>query len=422
VRQADVVVVGAGQAGLATSAHLSGRGIEHVVLERGRVAESWRTRRWDSFTLNAPNWAFQLPGYSYDGPNRDAFMLRDELVSEFAGYAQLINAPVEEGVEVIQVTRDDADGNYRLSTSGGDIRTRAVVAATGPYQRRHRPANSLDPSIAQLNTDEFRNAASLPDGGVLVVGSGQSGCQVAEDLREAGRDVWLATGTCAWIPRRYRGKDNVEWRWQMGMFDEPVEKLGTALRVACPPIQTGVGGGHDQNLTTMRAAGVTLLGRFLAGDRHTVALRDDLQSNAANGDAPAIALRARIDNFIADRGIDAPQAEPFEPAGDFSDGTTTLDLRALGINTVIWATGFRLDYSWIDLDLKLTPERYPEQQWGVSPHAGLYFMGLQLMNTRKSGLIFGVGEDAEHISAVIAEQLGAAQSAAMDGLRRDQRN
>jgi len=406
MRRIDVVVVGAGQAGLATSAHLSKLGIDHVVLDRGRVAEAWRTRRWDSFALNGPNWAFQLPDYTYDGPDPDAFMLRDELVKRFSSYADQIRAPVQEGVEVVRVARDEPGGRFRLTTTSGDISARAVVAATGPYQRRHRPQNSFDPGIVQLNTDEYRNAAALPDGGVLVVGSGQSGCQVAEDVRDAGRETWLSSGTCSWIPRRYRGRDNVAWRRDLGMFDETVEQLGHAIRLTCPPIQTGVDGGRDQNLTIMRERGITLTGRFLNGDGFRVTFRDDLQSNASNGDNAAIALRERIDRFIEMNAIDAPPAEPFVHAGDFSGAPTLLDLKAHRIKTVIWATGFGLDFSWIDLDLQPT-DGYPVQAQGVSPHRGLYFMGLQLMHTRKSGLIFGVGEDAAHISSVIAGQLKA---------------
>ncbi|HEY7024708.1 MAG TPA: NAD(P)/FAD-dependent oxidoreductase [Candidatus Limnocylindrales bacterium] len=406
MRKVDVVVVGAGQAGLATSYHLSQRGIEHVVLERGRVAESWRSKRWDSFALNAPSWTFQLPGYAYSGPEPDAFMLRDELVKEFTDYALLIDAPVEEGVEVTKVSRNGAV--YQLDTSAGAISAHAVVAATGAYQRRNRPATRISEHIVQLNTDEFRNAAKLPTGGVHVIGSGQSGCQVAEDLRDCGRDVWLAAGSCGWIPRRYRGRDNVTWRWEMGMFDDTVEKLGHAMRLACPPIQTGVDNGRDINLSTLRSRGIVVTGRFVSADGYNLSFADDLQRNAEGSDHAAIDIRNRIDSFIAERGLDVPDPEPFEPAGDFQCAPTLLNLRDLGINTVVWATGFRLDFSWIDLDLE-TKDGYPEQTRGVSPHRGLYFMGLQLMHTRKSGLIFGVGEDAEHVCSVIARQLRLVQ-------------
>ena len=406
MRHLDVVIIGAGQAGLATSYWLTQRGIEHVVLERGRPGESWRSRRWDSFALNAPNWIFRLPGYSYSGPEPDAFMLRDQLANEFEGYAKLINAPVEEQVEVSHVSRSD-DGTYFLATTDGAISARAVVAATGAYQRRHRAPNDLDPTILQIDTDQYRNPGALEPGGVLVIGSGQSGCQVAEDVLAAGRPVWLATGSCGWIPRRMRGRDNVYWREQMGMFNDTVDQLGPALRLACPPIQTGVDGGRDVNLTTMREAGATLTGRFKGADGTTVYLEDDLQANASGSDKAAVGLATRLDKFIADNALVAPEDPPIQPAADFSAAPTELDLQALDITNVIWATGFRLDYGWIDLELNLTAEGYPEQTQGVSPHAGLYFMGLQLMHTRKSGLIFGVGEDAEHISRHIAQHLGA---------------
>jgi len=405
MRDVDVAVIGAGQAGLATSYHLTQRGIEHVVLDRGRVAESWRTRRWESFVLNGPNWAFVLPGYEYDGPDPDDFMARDEIVSRFSDYARRIAAPVEESVDVVTVQRDDVSDRYLLDTSAGPIRARSVVAATGAYQRRNRPRNGLDPSIRQLNTDEFRSAAGLLDGGVLIVGSGQSGCQVAEDLREGGRDVWLATGNCGWIPRRYRGKDNVRWRLEMGIFDQTVAELGHAFRLVCPPMQTGVGTVRDINMRTLNAAGVRLTGRFRDADGFTVRLGDDLQSNASRSDEAAIRFRAGVDDYVREGGIDAPVETDFEPTSALPDAPTELDLRALGINNVIWATGFRLDFSWIDLDLE-TVDGYPAQTQGVSRHPGLYFMGLQLMHTRKSGLIFGVGEDAAHVSSAIAYQLG----------------
>lgn len=409
MREVDIVVIGAGQAGLATSYHLTQRGIDHVVLDREGVGASWRARRWDSFALNAPNWTFRLPGYTYDGPDPDAFMPRDELVPEFTKYAQRISAPVEAPAEVTGLRKRDE--SFVLTGTMGEVGARAVVVATGAYQRRNRPATDLDPGILQLNTDQFRNAAALPPGGVLVVGSGQSGIQVAEDTLENGRATWLATGSCGWIPRRMRGHDNVYWRGQMGMFDETVEQLGHDLRLACPPIQTGVCGGRDANLTIAAKEGITLLGRFAYAQGHTVHLKDDLQENATGSDKAAFALRARLDKFIEDNHIDeagAPEDPPIEPTAAFDPAPTTLDLKAQDIQTVIWATGFKLDFeSWIELDLN-TKDGYPEQIRGVSPHAGLYFMGLQLMHSRKSGLIFGVGEDAEHVVSAAAAHLGAA--------------
>lgn len=402
-----MVVIGAGQAGLATSYYLTQRGIEHVVLDRGGVADSWRTRRWDSFAINAPNWSFRLPGYTYDGPDPDGFMLRDELVAEFHKYAKLINAPVEAPVEVTRLRKVDGSG-FEVVTDAGTIGTRAVVVATGPYQRHHIPKTGLATDILQLTSDAFRNAHDLPPGGVLVVGSGQSGNQIAEDMLENGRPTWLATGSCTWVPRRLRGHDNVYWREQLGMFDDTVEQLGHDARLACPPIQTGVAGGRDSNLAITQQRGATLLGRLQTAEGHTAHLAPDLQHNAAGSDKNAVALRALVDQFITTNKIDAPDEPPIEPAGVFPEAPTTLDLNANDINTVIWATGFRLDFeSWIDLPLN-TRDGYPEQTWGVSPHTGLYFMGLQLMHTRKSGIIFGVGEDAEHVVSAAAAHLGVA--------------
>ena len=405
MRKVDVAVIGAGQAGLATSFYLSQSGIDHVVLDRAVIADSWRSRRWDSFTLNIPNWSFTLPGFHYDGQDPDGFMTRAEIVERFARYAGLINAPLEGDIDVTSL-KQIADGTYLLTTTSGPIGARAVVVATGAYQREHRPANQLDASILQLSSDQYRNPGELEDGGVLVVGSGQSGCQIAEDLVADGRRVWLATGFCGWMPRRYRGRDNVAWRMDMRVFDETVEQLGYEIRRACPPIQTGVGRDRDLNLRTLREAGVTLTGRFLDGYRTTVRLAEDLPLNAARSDEFARRFMANVDAYIRDAGIDAPAPPPFSSFSNHDTAPTELDLAALQITNVIWSTGFRLDFNWIELDLNLR-DGYPEQTQGVSRRPGLYFMGLQLMHTRKSGLIFGVGEDAGHVAAAAAAHLGA---------------
>jgi putative flavoprotein involved in K+ transport len=408
VRAVDVVVVGAGQAGLATSYWLSARGIEHVVLERARVAESWRTRRWDSFTLVGPNWSFDLPEYPYRGPDPEGFMGRAEMVTRFEAYAQQIRAPIESGVNVERLARDDSADRYRLHTSAGEVSARAVVVASGAYQRPHRMASSFDPSIVQLHADEYRNAAALPEGGVLVIGSGQSGAQIAEDLRVDGRSVWLATGSAGWMPRRYRGRDNVSWRELMGVFDQTVDEVGYQYRLTGPPMQTGTEGGRDINLPVLAAKGVTLTGRFLAADGTLVHFANDLPANEAGSDQIAQRFLQSVDDYIAQHGIDAPPSDEGYGAdrAPLPAGPTELDLRREEVSTVIWASGYRLDYGWIDLDLGLTREGYPSQDWGVSPHPGLYFIGLQLMHTRKSGLIWGVGRDAEHITAVLADHLG----------------
>ena len=331
------------------------------------MADSWRSHRWDSFTLNIPNWSFMLPGFAYDGPDPDGFMLKDEIVEQFTRYARLIQAPVEQGVDVTRIARTDG-GTYQLATNGPDspdIDARAVVVATGAYQRRYRPANELDSTIFQLSTDQYRNPRELNDGGVLVVGSGQSGCQIAEDLLDNGRGVWLATGSCGWMPRRYRGRDNVAWRIDMRIFDETVEQLGYETRRACPPIQTGVANGRELSLATLSDKGANLTGRFLNGAGTTVHLADDLPLNASRSDEFCRRFLERLDAYIANAGIAAPEAPPFKPRFDeLPAAPTKLDLSAAGITNVIWSTGFRLDYSWIDLDLGLTEHGYPTQTAG----------------------------------------------------------
>jgi putative flavoprotein involved in K+ transport len=399
----DTLVIGAGQAGLATSYHLSQLGREHLVLEREQVAHSWRARRWDSFTLVGPNWTCTLPGAPYEGADPDGFMGKAALVEFFEEYARTNSAPVREGVTARRLRRDAAAGCYLVDTDDESIEARNVVVATGAYERPKTPPGAANlRGVTQLHADAYRNAAELPDGAVLVVGSGQSGCQIAEDLREEGRDVFLSTGGAGWFPRRYRGRDNLWWRAQMGYFEQPVERLASpADRMSAVPVQTGRGGGHDLNLRTLAAMGVTLAGRFIGADGRRVHTADDVDAHLARSDDVARKLVADIDAFIRERGIVAPpevlQIHPERPKTITGD----LDLDRLGISTVLWATGYELDFRWIELPL-FDDTGYPRQRQGVTAAPGLYFMGLPWMHTRISGLIFGVGRDARHIAEQIA--------------------
>jgi putative flavoprotein involved in K+ transport len=396
------VVIGAGQAGLATSWHLRERGIEHMVLERGRVAEAWRTHRWDSFRLLIPNALCQLPGFGYSGEDSRGFMWKEQVVRFFEDYAGSFDPPVREGVAATELRRG-LDGDWEVVTANdGMISAENVVVATGAHQRPYVPsiAAGLDPGIAQFHTDGYRNPAQLPKGGVLVVGGGSSGGQVAAELAMAGRDVYLALGRCAWLMRRYRGRDITDWNKATGFTAQPVESLeDPAARLACLPMLAASDTGEDLNPRVLRDIGVTLTGRLTEADGTVVRFADDLAATIAGGDGFVSFLKARIDGFIAVNGIDAPEAER-SPTSTFETGASLreLDLEARGVRSVVWATGYRMDFSWV-LDADFDGQGYPVHQGGVTPARGLYFVGLPWLSTRGSGFIVGAGADAERIVA-----------------------
>jgi putative flavoprotein involved in K+ transport len=392
----ETIVIGAGQAGLAASYFLSAAGREHVVLERGRVAESWRSRRWDSFTLVGPNWSSSLPGGEYRGPDPDGYMGRDELVAQFARYAASFGAPVQRA-NVRLLYRDGHAGRYVVHTDEATMTADNVIVATGPYQRATIPpaSRAIDPRVQQVHTDSYRRPAQLREGAVLVVGSGQSGCQIAEELLEAGRTVYLATSGCGWYPRWYRGKDNMWWRHEMGFFDQTIDALDAhRLRTGAVPVQTGRGGGRDLNLRTLARKGARLAGHFAGARDGGVVFSDDLDDNLARSDKMARDLVASIDGFIAARGLRAPvdTADLF-----FTPRIARVNaVPAREISAIVWATGYELDFGWIQLPV-LDEHGYPVQRQGVTAEAGLYFLGLHWMHTRKSGIILGAGRDACHV-------------------------
>jgi putative flavoprotein involved in K+ transport len=395
-----VVVVGAGQAGLAVSHELTARGVEHVVLERGRVAQTWRGR-WDSFCLVTPNWSIQLPGRSYDGPDPDGFMQRDELVSWFEDYAEAVSAPVREGVEVHSIAgRDDG---FALGTSAGELDASAVVLATGAYQKPHRPpaAATLPPDLFQIDVDQYRNEAQLPAGRVLVVGSGQSGCQITEELHEAGRDVVLACGKVAWAPRRIGGRDLVWWVVETGYVEGTVESLpAPAARLAGNIVTTGRGGGHDLHVRTLQRAGVTLAGRFLGASDGTARFADDLADSVAWGDERWLQFAQLVRGLADERGLEP--VELADPESFQGRGLEELDLRDVG--AVVFTTGFRPDYrSWLPWPEAFDELGFPVHEDGASTVVpGLYFVGVHFLRKRKSSLLVGVGEDAALVAEAVA--------------------
>ena len=395
----EVAVVGAGQAGLATSCELTRAGVEHVVLERGRIGQTWRDR-WDSFCLVTPNWSVQLPDGHYDGPDPDGFMPRDEIVGYLEGYASKIAAPVRENTDVTSIEQ-----GFVVRTSDGDLRADAVVLATGAYQRPHRPAaaETLPGNLFQIDVEGYRNEQVLPPGKVLVVGSGQSGCQIAEELREAGRVVVLACGRAPWWPRRLGGRDLVWWFHETGFLDAPFDSLpGPEARLFANVLVSGHGGGHDLHLRTLQAQGVTLAGHFLGAEDGVARFAPDLHESVAWGDERYRQLRDLVHKLVAERGLDAPPIQdppPFEAAPP-----EELELADLG--AVIFAGGFRPDYrSWLPWPEAFDEHGFPIHEEGASTVVpGLYFVGVHFLRKRKSSLLIGVAEDA----AIVARGIAAA--------------
>ena len=397
----DTVVVGAGQAGLATSYFLTRDDRPHLVLERGRVAERWRSERWDGFVLNTPNWAQRLPGFDYAGPEPDAFSPRDEVVGYLAGYARSFGAPVREHAAVTAVRRT-TDG-FRVELGDDAVAAQHVVIAAGAYQRpTANPISELLPSgLQQLHTSAYRSPGELPDGAVLIVGGGQSGCQIADELLAAGRRVFLSTGRCPWFPRRDRGRELVHWLLDTGMADETVDTLPSpAARLACNPPVSGNDGGHDCNPRWLAARGAVLLGRVAGVSGRTVRVAEGLTESLAFGDQFLATFRRRVDECVAATGLDVPEREPDDPAVPVST-IEELDLRREGITSVLWANGFRPDHAWIE-GVEADAQGWPVHERGASPIPGLYFVGLHWLHKRKSALFLGVGEDAEHVVAPIA--------------------
>jgi putative flavoprotein involved in K+ transport len=400
----EVVVVGAGQAGLAVSRELTQEGVEHVVLERDRVGQTWRGR-WDSFCLVTPNWFVQLPGHPYDGDDPDGFMPRDEIVAYLERYAAGFEAPVREGIEVTALRQGD-DGRLMLETSAGQIAAGTVVLSTGAYQRPHRPAGAatLPAGLLQIDVEDYRNPAELPAGPVLVVGSGQSGCQITEELHHAGREVFLACGRAPWFPRRLGDRDLAWWGLETGFLDAPLSSLPTpAARLAANVQATGARGGHDLHYRTLRKLGVTLLGHFVGADGQHARFAPDLGESVAWGDERNAHLMGLVRELVAERAIPLPEIPEPEPF----DADAPEELSLSGFGAVVFAGGFRPDYgSWVRFPGAFDEFGFPVHDEGASTVVpGLYFVGVHFLRKRKSSLLNGVGEDA----AIVAHQVAARQ-------------
>ncbi len=406
VEKIETVVVGGGQAGLATSYHLTQCGREHVVLEQAdRAGSAWRNGRWDSFTLVTPNSSFQLPGAAYDGPAPHGFMRRDEIVARFEKYVEKFRLPVHFGVSATSVEPLPDGPGYRVRAEEAVWETRNVVVATGLYQRPKLPrfAAGFSPKILQLHSGEYRNPASLPAGAVLVVGSAQSGCQIVEELYQSGRRVYLSIGSAGRVPRRYRGKDIYEWLALSGFFDQTADKLPSPqARFAGNPHLTGRDGGHTLNLHQFARDGVVLLGRLQAADGTKVGLAPDLKASLAKVDNIEVEILRMIDGAIERSGTSAPPETPAVLRDGYRAGEVAeLDLQTAGITTVLWAIGYAFDFSFVRLPA-FEANGFPIQKGGLTAFPGLFFVGIPWLDKRKSGLLAGVGEDAAAVAARIA--------------------
>ena len=395
----EVAIIGAGQAGLSTSWFLTQAGVEHVVLEAGRIAETWRSRRWDSFCLVTPNWSVQLPGATYDGPQPDGFMHRDELVQRMQRWAEDFGAPVHGDCSVSSLAPED--GRFALEMPDGKLRARKVVVASGGYQRPHVPpgCEELPQGVAQVLAEDYGNPDSVAAGGVLVIGSGQTGCQLAEELHHAGRRVVLACGSAPWAPRRFGGHDLVWWLLESGFANRTLTDLPSPKgRLLSNPLASGHDGGHDLHYRTLHELGVELVGRF-TGTRDGKVYFDDVNEAVAGGDGMAAKLQKWFDALCDRRGLERAWSVP-PPLR--IEAPAELDLAREGIGTVIWTTGYRPDYDWVHFPV-FDDMGFPVQTEGRSAVRGLYFMGVHFQQRSRSATLYGVRDDAEVLARHIVE-------------------
>lgn len=406
-REIEVLVVGAGQAGVAMSEHLSRRGIGHLVVERHRIAERWRTERWDSLAANGPVWHDRFPGMEFAGLEPGAFASKEQVADYFVAYAEKIAAPIQCGVEVTAVRRNVGRPGFQVETSEGTIAARYVVAATGPFQKPVIPGVVPDSvGVLQVHSSSYRNPQQLPAGAVLVVGAGSSGVQIAAELRRSGREVYLSVGPHDRPPRSYRGRDFVWWLGVLGKWDASAPARGAEhVTIAV----SGADGGHTVDFRALAASGITLVGRTNSIDGGVIRFGSDLAASIANGDANYLSLLDEADAYVERNGLglpEEPEAREFAPDPDcVTNPLAALDLARTGVTSIVWATGFAADYSWLHVDA-FDEGGKPQHQRGVSSEPGIYFLGLPWQSRRGSSFIWGVWHDANYLADHIDIQRG----------------
>ncbi|WP_102961299.1 flavin-containing monooxygenase [Mangrovicella endophytica] len=399
VETVDTLVVGAGQAGVAMSEHLTRCGIPHLVLERARIAERWRSARWDSLVANGPAWHDRFPGLEFDAFDGDAFVPKEAVADYFVAYAEQFDAPIRCGVEVTGVRPLDGRPGFHVDTSQGPMEARNVIAATGAFQTPVIPAIiPAEAGVTQIHSNAYHNPGELPAGGVLVVGAGSSGVQIAEELLAAGRRVFLSVGPHDRPPRSYRGRDFVWWLGVLGKWDMQAQAPGTEhVTIAV----SGARGGETIDFRRLASHGMTLTGRALSWQDGVLTFAPDLAETIARGDANYLSLLDEADAYVARNGLDLPEepeARRFLPdPACVTDPLTELDLAAAGVSTVIWATGYTSDFRWLDV-AAFDESGRPRHQRGVSSEPGIYFLGLPWLSGRGSSFIWGVWHDAKYIA------------------------
>lgn len=399
VEKVDTLVVGAGQAGVAMSEHLTKSGVPHLVLERHRIAERWRSERWDSLVANGPAWHDRFPGMEFPDACPDAFVAKEKVADYFVAYAEMIAAPIRCGVAVEKVQRHVGRPGFRVETSEGVIEADSVVAATGPFQRPIKPAIVPESAgLLQMHSNAYRNPDQLPEGAVLVVGAGSSGVQIADELLRSGKRVYLSVGPHDRPPRAYRQRDFCWWLGVLGKWDAETPGPGTEhVTIAV----SGARGGETIDFRRLAIQGMTLVGRTESFKNGTMSFAPDLGENIRRGDANLMSLLDEADAYVASNGLDLPEepdARRIHPDPQcMTDPILELNLAEAGITAIIWATGYAVDYSWLKVDA-FDENGRPRHQRGVSVEPGIYFLGLPWQARRGSSFIWGVWHDAMHVA------------------------